>query len=87
MPQVTIILEDDGTDDGVLFKVQFDPPLNDDDILTPAQSEAGWLIEVMQRRASGETLAEMSKDMDDEYYELEIALGAKEEEEEEEKPN
>lgn len=85
MATVTITLADDGTEDGVLFRVQFDPPLKDDDMLTAAQSEAGWLIEVMQRRASGETLAQMAAEMDDDMHEVEIALGQRDKEEE--KPN
>lgn len=86
MAQVSITLADDGTDDGVLFRVEFDPPLKEDSLLTAAQSEAGWLIEVMQRRASGQSLAEMAVEMDDELHEVEIALGPGEKEEEG-KPN
>lgn len=68
MPLITITLEDTEEVDGINFKVVFDPPINDDTVLSAAQSEAAFILEVMQRRASGETLAEIAEEMDDDEY-------------------
>jgi hypothetical protein len=69
MNKVIIELSDTDDDGGVSFHVEFDPPItNDDQILTPAQAEAAFMIEVMQRRASGQTLQQIAEEMDDEEY-------------------
>lgn len=69
MPTVTITLQDDDSEpDAIQFKVQFDPPINDETVVTAAQSEAAFLLEVMQRRASGQTLQEIANEMDDDEY-------------------
>lgn len=70
MATVTLTLADDDTDeDGVLFKVIFDPPLEDEDqVLTAAQSEAALILEIMQRRAMGESLKQIAEEVDDDEY-------------------
>lgn len=69
MPTVTITLQDDDSEpDAIQFKVQFDPPINDETVVTAAQSEAAFLLEVMQRRASGQTLQEIADEMEDDQY-------------------
>jgi hypothetical protein len=69
MPTVTITIQDvPDSDDEVNFGVVFDPPLEDDSIITAAQSEAAFIIEVMQRRASGQNLSQMADEMDDEEF-------------------
>lgn len=69
MAKVTLTIADDETEeDGVLFRVEFDPPLDDDQIITAAQSEAALILEIMQRRAMGETLKEIAEEVDDDEY-------------------
>jgi hypothetical protein len=70
MATVTLTLSDDETDeDGILFKVVFDPPIEDDDqVLTAAQSEAALILEIMQRRAMGESLKQIAEEVDDDEY-------------------
>jgi hypothetical protein len=68
MPTVTITIQDVPDSDEVNFGVVFDPPLEDDSIITAAQSEAAFIIEVMQRRASGQNLSQMADEMDDEEF-------------------
>lgn len=60
MAEVKIIITDTEEDGGVNFRFEFDPPLRDDqDILTHAQAEAAFLLEVMNHRAEGLSLEEM----------------------------
>lgn len=69
MAKVIFIIEDKDDDDGVSCRVEFDPPVDSEEDLdaSAAQSEAVFLLEVLQRHASGETLAEMAVDMDQQY--------------------
>lgn len=69
MAKVTLTLTDDETEeDGVLFRVEFDPPLTAETVLSAAQSEAALILEIMQRRASGESLHEIADAVDDDEY-------------------
>lgn len=69
MGKITVVLEDTDDDEGVSFHVEFDPPItNEDEYLTAAQAEAAFMVEIMQRRASGQTLEQIAEEMSDEEY-------------------
>lgn len=69
MASVIITISDTDSDGGVNVKAEFDPALEDDETeLTPAQAEGAFLIEVIQRRGSGQTLAEIASEMNDDEY-------------------
>lgn len=66
MAKVNIVIEDTDDDGGVSFHVEFDPPVDTDvSVLSAAQSEGAFIVELMQRRASGETLTQIAEEMDD----------------------
>jgi hypothetical protein len=71
MASVNITLSDTDEDGGVAFRVDFDPPVEDTDImLTPAQAEGAFIMEVMARRAQGESLSQIAAEMDEDEYGL-----------------
>lgn len=69
MPKVTMTIEDADDSGGISFSVEFNPSIsNDETVLSPAQAEAAFMIEVMQRRASGQTLDQIAEEMADDEY-------------------
>lgn len=64
MAQVHIIFTDTD-DENVNLTVEFEPPVTSESEGTPAQCEAAFMIEIMQRHAKGETLAEIAVDLDE----------------------
>lgn len=71
MAKVDLTLSDSDEEGGVSFKVVFDPPVEDDEKdLTPAQAEGAFIMEIMVRRAQGESLQQIAEEMDEEEYGL-----------------
>ncbi len=69
MAQVNIIITDTEEEGGVNFKVEFDPPIREDqEYITHAQDEAGFILEIMQHRADGLTLKEIAEVMDEDEH-------------------
>lgn len=67
MAKVTIELSDSEEEGGVNCRVEFDPPVStkDDEEVTVAQYEGAFLVEIMQRRASGQPLSQIAEEMED----------------------
>lgn len=67
MAKVTISLEDTEEEGGVACHVEFNPPVpTEDDVeVTTAQYEGAFVVEVLQRRASGQTLTQIAEEMED----------------------
>lgn len=65
MAKVSIILSDTEEEGGVSCHVEFSPGVDEATELTTAQSEGAFLIELLQRRASGQTLAQIAEEMQD----------------------
>lgn len=69
MNRVIITLSDNDDEDGVNLRVEFDPPLDRDaETVSHAQAEAAFLIEIIKRRAQGQTLQEMANEVNEEEY-------------------
>jgi hypothetical protein len=69
MAKVNIVITDTEEDGGVNFRVEFDPPIREDqDYITHAQDEAGFILEIMQHRADGLTLKEIAEVMDEDEH-------------------
>ncbi len=67
MAKVYITLEDTEEEGGVACQVEFNPPVQTEEEieLTTAQSEGAFLVEFLQRRASGQTMSQIAEEMED----------------------
>lgn len=69
MAKFTLTLEDADDDGGIACRVEFDPPLTTEEVeATPAQCEGAFILEVLQRRASGQSLDQIADEMDEDEY-------------------
>lgn len=68
MAKVTLTLSDTDEDGGVNFKVEFDPPGEEGDELTAAQSEAALVIDIIRLRAEGYNLGQIAETLNEADY-------------------
>lgn len=70
MAKFTLTLSDADEEGGIAAHVEWDPPLesDDDSYATPAQCEGAFMLEVLQRRASGQTLEQIAEEMNEDEY-------------------
>lgn len=68
MAEVKIIISDT-EESGVNFRIESSPPLDGtEEELTHAQAEAAFLLEIIEHRAEGFSLAEIAERVDDSEY-------------------
>lgn len=69
MAEVNITLSDTDEDGGVNLRVEFDPPVTQDqEELTQAQAEGALVLEIIRLRAEGNSLAQIAEQINEEDY-------------------